>query len=109
MFSRHLSNGHFFQASCEELWGAVVRDSGPIFPWRTDCFALNGRNKGTSKGFLLCFVFSKVPLTMVSLCPGIVEDSVGATFLFWVFIGGKFLGQRLSKVLNTLVVCSRSG
>lgn len=45
---------------------------------------------------------------MVNLSLSIVEDIVGATF--WVFFfGGKFLGQRLSKVLITLVVCSESG
>lgn len=47
---------------------------------------------------------------MVNLSLSIVEDIVGATFwVFFFFFGGKFLGQRLSKVLITLVVCSESG
>lgn len=29
------------------------------------------------------FCLSKVPLTMVSLCPSLVEDTVGATFWFF--------------------------
>lgn len=48
---------------------------------------------------------------MVNLSLSIVENIVGATFwvFFFFFLGGKFLGQRLSKVLITLVVCSESG